>query len=710
MNPKLETLNLKLGILALLLFSSFAIASLRSLLRSGIGFALMLAVSLCSAPHSSFGAESPLYIPFQGQVTNQSGVLTADGQYSVIFNLYDQAVGGQPVWSERHVKIGVTRGMINVFLGSISPLTAVDFSQTKSFGITVDTDNLATTADPEMVPRSLIIPSFFAKNSAKMQGYDWSALFQDGSSQPTNNIASGTLKPSLFGNNSIDASKLITGSVGFPALSADVISSLGGSLTQGALVPSMTALEAIANFDAVAITKDAGNNTRFLKANSSVGSRSAFYGFAKGSAAIGAPVIIHQFGALSGFTGLAAGSSYYVGTTDGAITAIYPAGNPIYVGYALAADTLFVDPFGVTKKWSSQNYWGNGSDGALSTTGDVNLASTLDGDVVVKQYTSLTINAGHTMTVANRCRGLVIYVDGNCTVNGTLTMTARGASVDPTQANSISPTGIRLARRKSGATETLAASDVGGNGAGGVGTAWLTVESLQPGISNNGAIYTIARDGGLGGASFSNELFSYKNDGATAPSSTGGGGSGGGGDTLQYVGGGSRGTCYSGGSGGGGGGGGNVSSSTDGLTFGRSGGNGASVNGPTYIAGAGGGGAGNPGGTAGSAPTGVQATNGQSGTGGLLIVLVRGNITVGTGGRISSNGSSGGNGGYSGGNTQHGGGGGASGGGRVVILSAGTFSSSGTTEAQGGVTPSVGFSYSGGSGGNGAVTINRIEP
>lgn len=38
-------------------FSSFAIASLRSLLRSSIGFALMLAVSLCSALVSSFAAE-----------------------------------------------------------------------------------------------------------------------------------------------------------------------------------------------------------------------------------------------------------------------------------------------------------------------------------------------------------------------------------------------------------------------------------------------------------------------------------------------------------------------------------------------------------------------------------------------------------------------------------------------------------------------------
>ncbi len=182
MNLKLETLNLKLGLIALLL-SSFILHP------------------------SSFAAESPLYIPFQGQVTNQSGVLAADGQYSVIFNLYDQAVGGQPVWSERHVRIGVTRGMINVFLGSISPLTSVDFSQTKYLGITVDTDNLATTADPEMVPRSLIMPAFHAKNAEKLAGHNWSAAFT------TPDPTIGFIKPERLGVNSVSTDKIAASAI-----------------------------------------------------------------------------------------------------------------------------------------------------------------------------------------------------------------------------------------------------------------------------------------------------------------------------------------------------------------------------------------------------------------------------------------------------------------------------------------------------------------
>ena len=66
------------------------------------------------------------------------------------------------------------------------------------------------------------------------------------------------------------------------------------------------------------------------------------------------------------------------------------------------------------------NFWGNGSDGALTTSGNISFGSVQDGDVVVKQFTNFTINAGHTVTTSNRCRGLVIYVNGDCTINGTL--------------------------------------------------------------------------------------------------------------------------------------------------------------------------------------------------------------------------------------------------------------------------------------------------
>lgn len=77
---------------------------------------------------------------------------------------------------------------------------------------------------------------------------------------------------------------------------------------------------------------------------------------------------------------------------------------------------------------TATNYWGDRTDGILNTVGNVTHSSTLDGDFVVKQYSQLTINTGHIMSVSNRCKGLWIYVNGDCTINGTISMTARGAA------------------------------------------------------------------------------------------------------------------------------------------------------------------------------------------------------------------------------------------------------------------------------------------
>ncbi|MBN8459517.1 MAG: cadherin-like domain-containing protein [Verrucomicrobia bacterium] len=326
------------------------------------------------------------------------------------------------------------------------------------------------------------------------------------------------------------------------------------------------------------------------------------------------------------------------------------------------------------------NFWGNGSDGALTTTGNINFGSVQDGDVVVKQFTNLTINAGHTVTTSNRCRGLVIYVNGDCTINGTLSMTARGANANPTLADSIPATGIRLARFKFGSNETLAASDLGGTGLGGVGGAWRAAESQQLGIAGNGAIYTIAREGGAGGAGRWDNTYQ-----AAAPGYAGGtsaNGTGGGGSGSVWSGGtsgaGAQGTCYSGGAGGGA------------ASNGRNGGSGQAYGGQggkgeDYA----GGGAGNPGGGGGSAGGGP----GSNGTGGLLVLGVKGNLVIGPSGSIRSEGSAGGTGGGTNG--------GGSGGGRIIVLQAGSLTNTGVISAAGG---------NGGHGGAGAITIDRIDP
>lgn len=634
---------------------------------------LTAAVLLVASAPASAQTPAPTLIPFQGRLTDQNGTAYTNNQYTIVFQLYDQAVGGSVLWSERHEKVGVLNGMLNVFLGSISSLANVTFSQTRYLGITVDGDNNPNTPDPEMVPRQIIIPAFWAKNAEKLAGYDWSSLLVTG-----NNPVAGLLR----------GDKLAPGSLGIGALSPAARASLGSTIVQNGSVPGLTALETITTRDALAIIKDANGIPRIGRASAGSSDRSGFFGFALTSATAGQDVAAHQYGPLDGFTNLITGRNYYLSTNVGAITATYSVGFPAYVGHALSSSVLFADAFGASRSWGEGNFWGNGSDGAFVSTGTNYFASDLDRDVVVKQFTSMTINANDFVSVANRCRGLVIYVNGNATINGTLSMTARGAKADPTLPDSIAPTGIRLVRRKRGGTETMLGSDLGGSGAGGVGSFWRGLEALQPHISGNGTIYTIARQGGVGAGSGDNNGTGLVTGRAGGVAINGTGGGGGGSSTAgALVGSGSAGTCYSGGSGSGASRCAEVSGS--GEPNGGAGGNGSCAGIETA------GGAGNPAGTGTGA--GIPA---ESGTGGLLILMVRGSLTVGSQGQIVSNGSRGGEWVVAGG---------CSGGGRVIVLHGGGASILGTVSAKGGEGRRSPQGYVGGAGGDGTVTIDNID-
>ena len=181
------------------------------------------------------------------------------------------------------------------------------------------------------------------------------------------------------------------------------------------------------------------------------------------------------------------------------------------------------------------NYYGNGSDGAVVISADTQLVvpnknGSYDGDYVVKQYTSLTINSGTTLTTDQPCKGLFIYVQGNCTINGTLSMRGRGAAADPD--SFLGANGIRYAVRTSaGNSATLAASEFTG-----CGSSIITAVANQPGTLGR-RIVQIPKRTSNGGASVSGSISSNiagnagsagSNSGTdTLVLSPGGGGSGG---------------------------------------------------------------------------------------------------------------------------------------------------------------------------------------
>jgi hypothetical protein len=345
------------------------------------------------------------------------------------------------------------------------------------------------------------------------------------------------------------------------------------------------------------------------------------------------------------------------------------------------------------------NYFGDESDGALNLTSSLTLTASEDGDVVVKNYTNITIGAGHMLTTDNRCKGLVLYATGNVDVSGIISMSARGASADPVTAG-VSSTGLRIIRRKTGETDTLSGSDVAG-----CGNAFINAEAKQPALDNNGKIFTIARTGASGGAgvSASGDSAATGNTGsAGSAGTTGGGGSGAASHQnagTSTSGAGGAGTCFSGGAGSGAINRNADSASTSaGSSTGGAGSNASSNSSPA------GGGAGNP---AGSAAGG--GSNGVAGTGGLLIIIAKGNVTINSGGIVRSNGSNGG--GASGGGRPVGGGG--SGGGSILILHGGSYTNNGTVQATGGTrgiaSGGAGSSSDGGNGGAGSIVTSQVD-
>ena len=288
----------------------------------------------------------------------------------------------------------------------------------------------------------------------------------------------------------------------------------------------------------------------------------------------------------------------------------------------------------------------------------------------------MTINSGVTVTTPARKLGLAILVNGNCTINGTLDMTARGAnhngssiagSTTPNSADSgfLNTYPGRVIRLFSGNLNLVSLSGTTATVGGGVSNIALPDQGTGGGLSP-----------GLPGTNASDTSLA-----------TGGGGSGG----NSSGGLGAVGSTFGGGTGGGGAGAGAGSTSgTSGTLNGGRGGSGGSGG-----SGAGGSGAGNPGGISGNA-------GGQTGAGGLLILFVTGNLNIGTSGKLLSRGS---NGGAS--NTSAGGSGGGSGGG-VICVAANTYSLTSGYEisATGGLKGAVGTGT--GNGGNGSVNLYKL--
>jgi len=279
---------------------------------------------------------------------------------------------------------------------------------------------------------------------------------------------------------------------------------------------------------------------------------------------------------------------------------------------------------------------------------------------------NLTISSGFTLFPSTDCYGMFIFVDGDLTVDGTISTYQMGES-----------------RTSSAGALVLNSSE--NEVSGSTGITWDGSAAAHTNGSNTSTAMT-AGGGGQGGYG------SYGNGtGAIGHTFAGGSGGGGGGGIAYY-------NHYSGGGGGGG----------TATTYSRNGGNGG-ASGHTkwgyWTSDKGGmGGNGNPagGGGANNSYNGSSSSAGGSGysssVSASLGVYATGNLTVSAGGTITTVG----RGGISGGTSQmSSGGGGGTGGGILVAVCGGTFTNNGTVATTGGATGSG--RGSGVSAGNGGV-------
>lgn len=284
--------------------------------------------------------------------------------------------------------------------------------------------------------------------------------------------------------------------------------------------------------------------------------------------------------------------------------------------------------------------------------------SVLDGDPILRRFRNMTINAGHVVIPTIRCKGMYLLIEGDLTVNGTLTMSTRGAKAAGKFVG-IDPDNELIYFNETDIFSTL-------------------------------NIFTIAKIGGAAATSINKVGTAGKNNA---------GAGGGCGVVEPAVGGsagyGSNGTSFSGGAGGGGA---PRNVAGNGQINGGSGGIGVSyLAGPdNYTAGGGAGNYGGAGGTGGGA--------GLPGTGGLMILIVKGNIIFGSNGKIISAGTKGGN-GYTPG--------GGSGGGAIHIFHKGIISNPEKITAPGGLggnpIAAGGYpGYTGLAGGAGSISINQM--
>ena len=126
----------------------------------------LIFVSAFCVPHSAFSA-IPQLMNYQGKLTDADGKLVSDGNYDMIFSIYDAATEGTQEWTETWdtvtSQVEVTNGLFNVLLGSQSSLD-IAFDEDYWLEIQVKYGESYET----LAPRQRIVSSGYAYRAEKV--------------------------------------------------------------------------------------------------------------------------------------------------------------------------------------------------------------------------------------------------------------------------------------------------------------------------------------------------------------------------------------------------------------------------------------------------------------------------------------------------------------------------------------------------------------
>ncbi len=218
----------------------------RALSSASAARALPVALAACTMLASAVAsAATPAISAVEGVLFSSGGGAAADGNYNVTFSLYKDEVGGNPIWFEGPVVIGVKSGQWQHLLGSTKALTTAALNGGTLFL------GLQIASDAEL-PRKPLAAAAFAVRAAVADGIECSGCV--GAGHIDSKFLAGYAKTADL--NKVALSGAFSDLTGGPDLSAYV---KGSALSKVATGGNYTDLNGIPDLTLYAKVTDLGN-------------------------------------------------------------------------------------------------------------------------------------------------------------------------------------------------------------------------------------------------------------------------------------------------------------------------------------------------------------------------------------------------------------------------------------------------------------------